>query len=636
MALLQLSDACLAYGHVPLLEHANLVIEPGERVCLVGRNGAGKSTLMRVLEGGAALDSGTLNLRDGLRLAWLPQEVPADMDLDLRAVVTQGLGDVQALLAGYHAALDALAQDRPGAAHEVHAIEARITAQDAWSAEHRVSETLARLRLDGHARMGECSGGVRRRALLGRALVSAPDLLLLDEPTNHLDITAIEELEQAVRGFSGTVLFITHDRLFIDRLATRIVELDRGVLRSYPGNYAQYVARKQAQLDAEETQAAQFDRELAAEEVWIRQGIKARRTRNEGRVRRLEAMRRERAARLSRQGDVRMAIAAARQSGRTVLDIDNLGFEVDGRFIVRDFSAVIERGDRIGIVGANGSGKTTLLRLLLGELAPTTGTVRRGTKLDIAYFDQERAQLDPDSRVRDCVADGADHVDINGSRRHVAGYLGDFLFPSSRLHSPVSSLSGGERNRLLLAKLFAQPANVLVLDEPTNDLDAETLDLLEERIGEFDGTLLLVSHDRQFLDNTVTSLFTLAGDGWVTPFPGGYSEWRRYEATLAARSEDRATDKVSPGRSERVSPAVRAVGGKAKLTNKERYELDALPARIEALETRQSALAARTADPGFYREAQTTIESTLRELADVEAELAEVYERWTVLEDRAG
>ncbi|MEQ8857162.1 MAG: ATP-binding cassette domain-containing protein [Pseudomonadales bacterium] len=628
MALIHLQDGSLAFGHVPLLDHAELTIDRGERVCLVGRNGAGKSTLMQIIAGVQQLDGGTLRRRDGVRIARLAQEVPDAETATLFEVVAAGLGDQAGLLARYHAASLTLGDADAAALDAFSRLQAEVEAAGAWEGTQRIEATLSRLGLPADARMAECSGGIRRRTMLGQALVAEPDLLLLDEPTNHLDIDAITSLEEALLDYPGAVLFITHDRTLIDRLATRIVELDRGTLRSFPGSYAEYLKRKAELLDAEADAARKFDQSLAQEEVWIRQGIKARRTRNEGRVRRLESMRRERAERRERQGKVQMQLAGAERSGKLVLEAENVGFDYAATPVIRDFSTVILRGDRIGIIGPNGSGKSTLLKLLLGDLQPTAGTIRRGTGLEIAYFDQERAQLDPARSVRDNVADGADRIDVGGKSRHVVGYLQDFLFPPARAQSPVSSLSGGERNRLLLARLFARPANLLVLDEPTNDLDIETLELLEEVIADYAGTLLLVSHDRSFLDRTVTAVLAIDSDGRIEEHTGGYSDWLRYHVERAAAAS-RQRREVSPNPAPK-KPA--AAANTRRLSYKEQRELDALPALIERLEAEQAELATRTADPDFYRQDEAAVAAGLRALAEIETRLQQAYERWQALE----
>ncbi len=628
MTILQLQDACLAYGHIPLLDHADLVVQPRERICLLGRNGAGKSTLLNVIARAQPLDSGRLWWRDGLRLARLEQAVPSALDATLFDVVASGLGELQDLLSRMHAVSLRLAQsDAPEVLQEYAQLQHEVEVADAWTASQRVDATLDRLRLPAEARLAECSGGLRRRAMLGRALVSEPELLLLDEPTNHLDIESIQALEEVVADYRGTVLFITHDRAFVDRLATRIIELDRGVVRSYPGSYQAYLDRKALELEAEADASRKFDQTLAGEEVWIRQGIKARRTRNEGRVRRLEALRREHASRLERQGQVRMRTSTGEQSGKLVLEAEEVAFAYGEGLLLKPFSTTIIRGDRVGILGENGSGKTTLLRLLLGELSPTSGEVRQGSRLQIAYFDQERLQLDPEQSVRDNVADGSDHVEQNGKKRHVAGYLADFLFPSSRIHSPVKSLSGGERNRLLLAKLFARPANLLVLDEPTNDLDVETLELLEELIADYEGTLLLVSHDRHFIDRTVTSLLTISDDGKVREFPGGYSDWNRHRLAKGL-AEQTARTGSEPGVVDRIAKTTPS----KKRSYKEQRELENLPAAIDTLETRQAGLQRRVSSADFYKATREQVAQVMTELEQVTEELARAYARWEELE----
>ncbi len=644
VSLIELQQACVAFGHVPLLDEVDLRVEARERVCLIGRNGSGKSTLLNVLAGRQALESGRIWRRDGLKLASLEQEVPDAESSTLFEVVAAGLGDHSSLLARYHSAITALEGADDAALTAFGRLQAEVEAAGAWEGSERIDATLSRLALPADALMSECSGGIRRRAMLGAALVGQPDLLLLDEPTNHLDIEAIDALEEALLSYSGSVVFVTHDRTFIDRLATRIIELDRGTLRSFPGSYREYRKRKAAQLDSEAQTNRKFDQNLAQEEVWIRQGIKARRTRNEGRVRRLEAMRRERAERLNRQGNVRMSVGASERSGKIVFEAENVDFAYGDEPLIRDFSTQILRGDRIGIIGRNGSGKSTLLKLLLGELEPTGGTVRRGSQLDIAYFDQEREQLDPERSVRDNVAEGSDQIQVGDKTRHVVGYLADFLFPPARIHSPVKTLSGGERNRLLLAKLLARPANLLVLDEPTNDLDVETLELLEELLSDYQGTLLLVSHDRSFLDQTVTSTMVLSGDGRVEEHVGGYSDWHRFA------EQRRSTDSSRPnagsngpgdGRSaQSVLTSTAAEGakpkaGRSKLSYREKHELEALPERIESLETQLGELQKKTADPTFYEQPGEEIACGLQQLAELETELGAAYERWEILEARA-
>jgi ATP-binding cassette subfamily F protein uup len=630
MPLIQLQKACLAFGHIPLLNDADLIVDPRERVCLIGRNGTGKSTLLSVLNSEQTLDSGKLWIEDGIKIAKLAQEVPAAATQTLYDTVALGLGDLSGLLSAYHSLSHDVAAGDEKTLARLSDVQAEIDQLGAWDASQRVDAVLSRLKLPADALMSECSGGIRRRAMLGQALVGEPDLLLLDEPTNHLDIESITALEAALLSFNGAVVFITHDRQFIDALATRIIELDRGILNSYPGTYAAYQKLKASELNAEATMNRKFDQTLAEEEVWIRQGIKARRTRNEGRVRRLEAMRNERRARLEQQGRTRMSIDAGSDSGKIVLEADNVSFKYGDETIIKDFSTTVLRGDRVGIIGPNGSGKSTLLKLLLGDLTPTKGQIRQGTKLNIAYFDQERMQLDPSRSVRDNLAEGSDQIQIGDKSKHVISYLRDFLFAPERVNSPVSTLSGGERNRLLLAKLFAKPANLLVLDEPTNDLDVETLELLEELLASFEGTLLLVSHDRAFLDQTITSTLVIEENGHIGEYVGGYSDWQRQREQTTSKPKSRARANTPSTDTTRRGKQTSS----AKLSYKEQLELDKLPQRIEALEARQAELSARTSEPAFYTEDEVTIADVLKDLASLGAELEEAYARWSALEER--
>jgi len=625
MPLLRFDKVSLAYGHHPLLHQVDLEVEAGERVCLVGRNGSGKSTLMRVITGEAIPDDGEVWRADTLRIAHLEQEVPPDSRLTIFETVAEGLGEAGKLITGYHKA--SLASDgSPGALAELAGLQARIEAQGGWNQAHKVDAALDHLGLPAEKPFAECSGGLRRQVMLARALVSAPDLLLLDEPTNHLDIAAILWLEEFLLEFRGALVFITHDRTFLRHLATRIVELDRGRLRSFPGDFDRYLQRRDEVLEAEARAAAKFDKKLAEEEAWIRKGIQARRTRNEGRVRALEAMRRERARRLETQGSASFGLDTGEASGKLVVDLADVSFRYGEHWIVRDLSTRILRGDRVGIVGPNGSGKSTLLRLILGELAPTSGRVVSGTRLSTAYFDQQRAQLDPDKTVRQNVSEGSDYVDVRGRSRHVIGYLKDFLFPAERIDSPVKALSGGERNRLLLAKLFTRPANLMVLDEPTNDLDVDTLELLEDLLAEYDGTLLLVSHDRAFLDNVVTSTLVFEGDGRVDEYVGGYEDWLRQRRVPRAPAGTRARPD-SPARERTAARADRR-----KLSYKDQRELETLPARIEALEREQAALQEAMHDPGFYRQGGEAIAVHRARLQAIEDELGTAYTRWEALE----
>lgn len=627
MSLIILRRVSLAFGDAPLLENVDLSIKRGERIALVGRNGAGKSTLMRVLLGELLPDSGEREVSDTLRAAWLDQHVPEQLEGSVFDVVAEGLGDAGRLLADYERLVERAAEDE-SLLESLFALQAQLDSQGSWSLQQRVQATLSRLGLDGSALFGALSGGLKRRVWLARALVNEPDLLLLDEPTNHLDIDAIEWLEEFLLGFPGAVVFVTHDRRFLQRLATRILDLERGRLTDFPGDWSRYLERKQAILDAEERANREFDKRLSEEEVWIRQGVKARRTRNEGRVRALQAMRRERAERRARMGRSRLEANLGVASGKRVIEANGIHYAVGERTLIHDFSCLIERGDKIGIIGPNGVGKTTLLRILLGELTPDRGTVTHGTRLQIAYFDQLRAQLDLEKSVRDNVADGADYIEIGGQRKHVMGYLADFLFTPERARSPVKILSGGERNRLLLARLFTQPANLLVMDEPTNDLDAETLELLEERVSEFEGTLLLVSHDRVFLDNVVTGLFAFEGEGRVAEYVGGYQDWVRQRPTVQPAT---AMVKAAP-----AAPAASATkpirSARVRLSYKDQRELEALPQRIESLEAEQALLAEQMSNPDFFRQPTEAVVAAQQRLTEVEQEVQAAYSRWEELE----
>ena len=596
----------MAYGHLPLLDEVAMQIDARERVSVIGRNGTGKSTLLKIVSGEISSDEGTVWRQPSLRIARLEQDVPLSAHRSVFDVVAEG--------------------------HTHHLEE-----DEAWLREHHVELILSRLELPADAIVDTLSGGWRRRVLLARALVGQPDLLLLDEPTNHLDIEAIQWLESFLAEYEGAVMFVTHDRAFLQRLATRIVELDRGKLTSWPGNYATYLRRKEEAIANEQVLADKFDKKLAEEEVWVRQGIKARRTRNEGRVKALEAMRAERAARREQMGNVRLQVEQAEQSGKLVFEAKGISKAFAGAPIIREFSTRVIRGDRIGLIGPNGAGKTTLLRMLLGELTPDDGEIRLGANVQIAYYDQQREQLDPDRTVFDTVGEGNDTVTSNGRTRHVHAYLRDFLFSDERARSPVKALSGGERNRLLLARLFTRPANVLVLDEPTNDLDLETLELLEEQLVEWPGTLLLVSHDRAFLDNVVTSTFVFEGDGRVQEYVGGYEDWVRQRLAEKSRGSKKtnAATAAAAGQPAEKPKTTKIVARPKKLSFNEQRELDDLPAAIEALESEQRALATRIAGPGFYKEAADTIKQSLARVDTLQAELAAVYARWGELDARS-
>jgi ATP-binding cassette subfamily F protein uup len=632
MPLLRFDKVSLAYGHRPLLEQAKLEIRRGERVCLVGRNGEGKSSLIRLLSGEALPDDGKIWIRPGTRIAHLAQEVSPDSDESVFDIVAGGLAGLGQLISQYHHTATELAHAHtPALTQRLAQLQHELEAGNGWRLEQRVEMVLSRLDLDGDVSMHALSGGWRRRVMLARALVCEPDLLLLDEPTNHLDIEAITWLEEFLVDYPGALLFVSHDRAFLKRLATRIIELDRGALTSWPGSYDDYVRRKQAQLAVEAQHNALFDKKLSQEEAWIRQGVEARRTRNEGRVRALEALREERRRRLNRAGKVELKLEEGRQSGQLVFEAERVEFSFGDTVVIKDFSVRVMRGDRIGIVGPNGAGKSTLIKLLLGELTPTRGQLRRGTKLQVAYFDQQRAQLDPKVTVMDSVGAGSQTVTINGRSQHVAGYLQNFLFPPERLRSPVSTLSGGERNRLLLARLFAQPANLLVMDEPTNDLDVETLELLEELLLEYQGTLLLVSHDRAFLDNAVTSTLVFEGDGRIGEYVGGYTDWLRQRRNPAAP----ATEALRAKTQTPASAAEKTRTKSRKLSYKEQREIETLPGKIETLETEHSQLQAAVSAAGFYQQPGEAISATLARLQSVTAELEEYYARWEALESQA-
>lgn len=624
MALLSLQEVRIAFGGPELLDGVDLHLERGERVCLVGRNGAGKSTLMQIISGVISPDAGSVIREQGIRISSLSQEVQQDMSGTVFDVVLSGLGHIVDLLSEYRSVSHRLSyESSPGLISELERVQHLIEAADGWQTQQRVETVLSRLGLDPDAPAAELSGGYKRRVLLAKALVNGPDLLLLDEPTNHLDIGSIGWLEEFLRDFRGSILFITHDRRFLRTLATRIVELDRGRLTDWPGDYATYLSRRQAELDADATHNALFDKKLAQEEAWIRTGIKARRTRNEGRVAALEAMRRERQTRREQTGSAAMKLNEAEKSGKLVLEAEGIGVTYEGRSLINDFSTTIMRGDKIGIIGPNGSGKTTLLKILIGAMEPHKGSVRRGAKIEVAYFDQHRMQLADEKSVMDNVADGNDYVTVNGRTKHIIGYLADFLFPADRARSPVKVLSGGERNRALLAKLFTQPSNVLVMDEPTNDLDTDTLELLEELLIEYEGTILLVSHDREFLNNVVTSTIVFEGDGKIVEYVGGYDDWLRQRAPTVQAIPEKPS-KPEKRRTQLERPRT--------LTFREKKELEALPALIESLEASHEELYASLADPDFYRQDGSSLPAAKERIAVLENEISEAYERWEHLE----
>ena len=630
MSLLRFDEVSVEFGDLKILNAAEFSIDAGERVCLIGRNGAGKSTTLRLISGELEPDRGDIVRSQDLVISQLAQSLPEAMNQPVREVVRSGLQDIEALLAEYQRR-SRLDLDRQGM-QELEALHAKIDAHDGWHVDQRVEETMTELDLPTDQPMRELSGGWRRRVALARALVQKPDLLLLDEPTNHLDIATIRWLEDRVYSYPGAVMFITHDRAFLQRLATRIVEIDRGKLTSWPGDYANYLRRKEKALEDEEVANARFDKKLAQEEQWVRQGIKARRTRNEGRARALQKMREERAQRVKPDGQARIYIEEAESSGRKVIRARNLSYGYGDDVLIDNFSIKIMRGDRIGLIGNNGVGKTTLLRLLLGDLEPQSGTIKHGTNLEIGYFDQLRQELDLEKSVAYNVGEGRTYIRMNGKDRHIVGYLKGFLFSPKRSIMPVKALSGGERNRVILAKLFTRPANLLVLDEPTNDLDIETLEVLESKLCEFGGTLIVVSHDREFLDNVVTSTVVFEDGGRVQTYVGGYSDWLRRGLALA--ETDNPNVEAGPSQSGAAS---RRPKQQNKLSYRDQRELDLLPAEIETLESSLDELQRLIASPGFYARDHEEVQTRLRELADAQALLDDRIERWDELETlRAG
>ncbi|WP_028294367.1 ATP-binding cassette domain-containing protein [Oceanobacter kriegii] len=641
MVLVSLKQAELAFGDHVLLDKVDLDIQSGERVCVVGRNGEGKSTLLKVLTGEVTTDDGVVQRRDLLKMSVLQQALPAKVDIPVYDVVAQGLGQLGEDIAAYH---DETMKGEHANLDLLEKLQTRIESQDGWSWQQKVEAIIQRLNLPAETSFARLSGGWQRRVMLARALVVEPELLILDEPTNHMDIATIQWLEEQLKQFQGSLVFISHDRAFVQNLSTRIVELDRGNLYNWNGDYHSFIEYREKRLEDEAAQNALFDKRLAEEEKWIRQGIKARRTRNEGRVERLKELRKERGARRDRQGTANIAMSSSDASGKIVFELNDVSFGWENNPQVDTFSTIIQRGDRIGLVGPNGIGKSTLLKLLLGKLEPQSGSLKVGTKLEVAYFDQSRELLDDDKSIADNVADGKDHVIVNGVSRHVIGYLSDFLFPAERARTPVRALSGGERNRVLLAKLFLKPCNLLVMDEPTNDLDVETLELLEERLMEFDGTLLLVSHDRAFLDNVITQMWVFEGAGRIDEQMGGYSEWeerkKAQEAQFkAVEKANQQKQKAQQAKSENKAAApaanAKAAAPAKKLSYKLQRELDMLPDQIAEAEAARDALAEQSSAADFYAGDQDTVQRVLADLSAAEAKLEQLEERWLELEEMA-
>ena len=639
MALISLTNGYLSFSDAPLLDHAELHIELNERVCLVGRNGAGKSTLLKIIAGDVLMDDGKIQYEKDLVVSRLEQDPPRNAQGNIFDYVAEGVGHLTDLLKEYHHISVQLEENYSDQIlSQLEQVQTKLEHADGWRFENKINEVLLKLGLNPNTKLSALSGGWLRKAALARALVCDPDVLLLDEPTNHLDVEAIEWLENFLLDFQGSIVFISHDRSFIRKMATRIVDLDRGQLVSYPGNYDLYLTTKEENLRVEALQNELFDKRLAQEEVWIRQGIKARRTRNEGRVRALKAMREERRQRRDVMGTAKLQLDTSSRSGKIVFEMEDVSYEIAGKTLLKDFSTTILRGDKIALVGQNGCGKTTFIKLLLGEIQPTSGKIRCGTKLDIAYFDQYRADLDPEKTVMDNVADGKQDIEVNGVKRHVLGYLQDFLFPPKRAMTPVKALSGGERNRLLLAKLLLKPNNLLILDEPTNDLDVETLELLEEILTDYQGTLLIVSHDRQFIDNTATECYLFEGEGRLNKYVGGFFDAKQQQANFWASKaveEQAKARKTEALKEENTVKNDRTSKPKSvKLSYKEQRELEQLPQQLEELETKITALQAEIADPAFFQQAHDITDAKLKSLADTEAELETAFLRWEELEEK--